>query len=185
MFTATPSDQAADAPAVPGLGFVISTRGSPSQVEGGHPACVAPGKRPRVTACPMLYLSGDGRMIAGGGPGGDRQLQARAQVLARYLSGGRSLAEATAAPRVFTQSAPISTSAYLVFPGWIMVEQDMPEPVVQALAALGHRVMRIAAKGVLSPSVCLVEAGAAGSRAIGDHRRACGPCDGLAGWAPR
>lgn len=87
VFAATPSDQAADAPAVPGPGFVISTRGAQSHVQQGHPACVAPGKRPRVTACPMLHLSRDGRVIARGGPGGDRQLQAMAQVLEAHLAG--------------------------------------------------------------------------------------------------
>ncbi|MGV8989627.1 MAG: gamma-glutamyltransferase family protein [Cypionkella sp.] len=171
VFAATPSDSAADGPAVPGLGFVISTRGGQSFVDSGHPACVAPGKRPRVTACPMLYLSGDGRVIAGGGPGGDRQLQAMAQVLARHLAGGESLADAAAAPRAFTQSAPISTSPHLVFPGWVLVEREMPEPVVQALAACGHRVVRTPSKGILSASVCLVEASAAGCAAIGDPRR--------------
>jgi gamma-glutamyltranspeptidase/glutathione hydrolase len=171
VFAATPSDGAADGPAVPGLGFVISTRGAQSRVERGHPACVAPGKRPRVTACPMLYLSADGRVIAGGGPGGDRQLQAMAQVLARHLAGGQSLADATAAPRVFTQSAPISTSPHVVFPGWVMVEREMPDAEVEALASRGHRVVRVAAQGVLSPSVCLVEAGSAGYNAFGDFRR--------------
>jgi gamma-glutamyltranspeptidase/glutathione hydrolase len=171
---ATPSDSAADGPVVPGLGFVISTRGAQSHAESGHRARVAPGVRPTVTACPMLFVSSDGRVIAGGGPGGDRQLQAMARVLARHLAWGRSLVDAAAAPRVFTQSAPTSNSPHLAFPGWVLIEQDVPDAEAEALAARGHRVARIPSKGALSPSVCLVETGAAGYAAVGDPRRQCG-----------
>ena len=38
VFVATPSDMSHDAPAVPGLGFVMSTRGGQSQVPPEHPA---------------------------------------------------------------------------------------------------------------------------------------------------
>ncbi|MGI1661765.1 gamma-glutamyltransferase family protein [Palleronia sp. KMU-117] len=174
VFAATPSDAASDGPVVPGLGFVISTRGSQSFVEPTHRAAAAPGRRPRVTACPTLFVHDDGRVVAGGGPGGDYQLQAMTQVLARHLFRGESLAAAVAAPRVFTQSAPQSSSPHLVFPGRISVEDEVPEGVFDDLVRRGHKAVRTPAAGVGKASLCLVSVGAGGDEAPADPRRASG-----------
>lgn len=174
VFCATPSDAAADAPAVPGLGFVVSTRGSQSHVEEGHPAAAAPGRRPRVTACPVLYVADDGHVLGGGGPGGDRQLMAMAQVLARYLGTGTDLAAAVAAPRVFPQSAPQSTSPHLSLPGLLLVEEEVDPATVAGLADRGHKIRTVSATGFGAPSVCLVATGPGGVEAIGDARRESG-----------
>ena len=48
-FSATPSDVSWESPVIPGLGFCPSARGSQSWAVPGHPSCVAPGKRPRLT----------------------------------------------------------------------------------------------------------------------------------------
>src|SRR5439155_9738026 len=48
-FSATPSDSALAAPLVPGLGFIVSTRGSQFWLDPSHPSAIAPGKRPRLT----------------------------------------------------------------------------------------------------------------------------------------
>ena len=173
-FAATPSDAAADGPAVPGLGFVISTRGSQSRTEPGHPAALAPGKRPRVTACPVMHLSDSGRLLAGGGPGGDRQLLAMAQVLARHLGRGEPLPQAIAAPRVFSQSAPQSSTPHLAMPGRLQVEEGCDPALVAALAAKGYRVVPVVPGGLGSASLCLVASGPGGLEAHGDPRRASG-----------
>jgi gamma-glutamyltranspeptidase/glutathione hydrolase len=48
-FSATPSDESSAMPLIPGVGLVPSSRGSQSWTERDHPACLAPGKRPRLT----------------------------------------------------------------------------------------------------------------------------------------
>ena len=176
VFVATPSDTSFDAPVVPGLGFVISTRGAQSRVEPDHPAVLQPGKRPRVSACPFLFEAADGRLIAGGGPGADLQLQASAQVLARHLLCGEPLEVAIAAPRAFTQSAPGSTAPHLCFPGKVTVEEDAPEGWIDALNALGHKAVSGSATGIGRPSMCVVATEADGSArsAYGDPRRESG-----------
>ena len=175
VFVCTPSDSSTDAPVVPGLGFVLSTRGSQSQTIEGHPSALAPGKRPRVTACPMLFESDDGRMIAGGGPGGDLQLQAMAQVLVHHLAEHQSLADATAKPRFFSLSAPTSNSPHLAFPGRLVLEEAIPESVMSGLAALGHKTVRGDGSGVNQPSVCLVALGPDDRyEAVADPRRRSG-----------
>ncbi len=178
-FAATPSDSSFDAPAVPGLGFVISTRGAQSYVDPARPAVLGPGRRPRVSACPMLFEGADGRLIAGGGPGGDFQLQAMAQVLARHLLHGRGLDEAVRAPRVFTHSAPASSEPHLAFPGHVLVEDGAPAGVLEGLLQRGHKAVHDRLHGSARPSVCLVTASADGTRgeSIGDPRRAGGTCE--------
>ncbi len=182
-FAATPSDMSFDAPAVPGLGFVISTRGAQSYVAPGHTARLAAGKRPRVSACPFLFRTEDGRYIAGGGPGADFQLQAALQVLAGHLIGGQSLEEAVLAPRVFTQSAPTSSEPHLVLPGQVLAEDGLPDDIIDTLTTKGHKVTRGAPKGISNPSLCIVYQTADGSpAAIGDPRRGSGQ---IVGTAPR
>ena len=55
VFAATPSDPSYDTPVIPGTGLCPSSRGSQSWGDPAHPACVAPGKRPRLT--PMCALA--------------------------------------------------------------------------------------------------------------------------------
>ncbi len=161
---------------MPELGFVLSTRGSQSFVAEDHPASIRPGKRPRVSACPIIMETRDGGHIAGGGPGGDLLLQAMAQVLTGHLAGGLSLDAAVAAPRLFTHSAPYSTEPHFSFPGKVTVEEAIPEANYNALAALGHKTVRGTAKGVSRPSICLVSTNKSRSvlDAVGDPRRASG-----------
>src|SRR5207247_7625637 len=53
-YSATLSDPSYDTPVIPGLGMAISSRGQQSRLAAGHPAQVAPGKRPRLTPSPAL-----------------------------------------------------------------------------------------------------------------------------------
>lgn len=175
IFSATPSDMSFDGPAVPGLGFVISTRGAQSYFDEKHPASLQPGKRPRVSACPFIFMGSDKSHIAGGGPGADLQLQAAVQVLARHLQFGTDLKEAIRAPRVFTQSAPTSSEPHLAFIGRVLAEDGISDAVAMDLSQKGHVVKPSGAMGISNPSLCVVSRSANGKlSAHGDHRRASG-----------
>jgi gamma-glutamyltranspeptidase/glutathione hydrolase len=187
VFAATPSDASIDGPVVPGLGFVISTRGGQSHTEQDHPATVAPNKRPRITACPIMFEDSCGRILAGGGPGGDMQLQAMAQVLGRHLGRGEPLKDAVSAPRVYTQSGPSSSSPHLSFPGRVSAEDGIPQDVVAALTDRDHHIVAATPAGINRASVCLVSSGPAKSdrQAVGDPRRGSGQRVGnMAGRQP-
>ncbi len=178
VFACTPSDASTDAPVVPNLGFVISTRGSQSHTAPGHPSALAPGKRPRITACPMLFIAEDGRVIAGGGPGGDLQVQAMAQTLIQHLVEKKSLTEAVAAPRVYSFSAPTSANPHLAFPGRLVVEEAFSENIMMELTELGHKTQRGAGSGINQPTLCLVAGfpGHGDYEAIGDPRSLSEQC---------
>jgi len=139
-FSATPSDTSYDAPVIPGLGIVPSSRGSQSRTDPAHRACVAPGKRPRLTPNPALALR-DGRpAIAFGTPGGDVQIQAMAQFLVNAVVFGMDVQSAIEAPRIASFSHPSSFAPFEHFPGLLAAEARIEGEVREGLAALGHRV---------------------------------------------
>ncbi|TNE33820.1 MAG: gamma-glutamyltransferase family protein [Alphaproteobacteria bacterium] len=175
IFVSTPSDPSFDGPVVPELGFVISTRGAQSHVAAGHPARLEAGKRPRVSAYPMIFKRADGCHIAGGGPGADLQLQAMLQVLTHHLAHGLSLQEALDAPRVFTHGIPASTEPHLSFAGKVVLEEAIPDTLLEALAIRGHKSVFGKTGGIAQPSICLVANHPSGELiAVGDPRRASG-----------
>lgn len=157
IFACTPSDQSSDAPVVPGLGFVVSTRGAQSHVASGHPAVLVPMKRPRSSAFPFLFETADGRVICGGGPGADLQLQALVQVLSKNVLHGIPLREAIFAPRCFTLTPPTSGSPYTSSPGKVTVEQETDRQVIADLERRGHLPYRSRSAGLTRPSVHVLE----------------------------
>ena len=63
-FSATPSDPGVDSPLIPGVGCVVSPRGSQGWLSPGHPSLVAGGKRPRLTPAPAMVLARRARLHA-------------------------------------------------------------------------------------------------------------------------
>ncbi|MBI4591277.1 MAG: gamma-glutamyltransferase family protein [Candidatus Rokubacteria bacterium] len=139
-FSATPSDPSVDSPVAPGVGCVVSPRGSQSWLDPNHPSAVAPGKRPRLTPAPAMAFKAGSLFMPFGTPGGDVQLQAMLQVFLNVAYFGMAPQEAVEAPRVASRSFPDSFWPHPVFPGLLNVEMRIPSDVAEALGALGHRV---------------------------------------------
>jgi gamma-glutamyltranspeptidase/glutathione hydrolase len=139
----TPSDTSWDTPVVPGTGLAVSSRGAQSWAVRGHPSCLAPGKRPRLTPNPC-FARVEGRWIMPfGTPGGDTQVQANLQMLLNHLCFEMPIQEAIEAPRLITHSHPNSFAPHDAQPGRITVEGRIGEDVSDRLAARGHRVDRL------------------------------------------
>ena len=99
-FSATPSDPGGvDSPVIPGVGCVVSPRGSQGWLVPGHASEVAGGKRPRLTPAPSLVLRDGRAFMAFGTPGGDVQQQAMLQVLLNMVAHGMPPQQAVEAPR--------------------------------------------------------------------------------------
>ena len=138
-FAATPSNVSRDTPIIPGTGLCPSSRGSQSRVEPGHPAVVAPGKRPRLTPNPAMALDDRGRpILAIGSPGADVQSQAMLQVLLNTELFGMNPQEAIEEPRFATFSFPSSFAPHSHFPGRLSHEARIGEDVLEKLSAAGH-----------------------------------------------
>jgi len=139
----TPSDTAWDTPVVPGTGLAVSSRGAQSWAVRGHPSCLAPGKRPRLTPNPCFARVAGRWIMPFGTPGGDAQVQANMQMLLNHLGFGMSLQDAIEAPRLMTHSHPNSFAPHGAEPGRVTVEGRIDEDTSARLAARGHRVDRL------------------------------------------
>ncbi len=138
-FSATPSDPGGvDSPVIPGVGCVVSPRGSQGWLVPGHASEVVGGKRPRLTPAPSL-VTRDGRaFMAFGTPGGDVQQQAMLQVLLNITAFGMPPQQAIEAPRVAARSFPDSFWPHANSPGRLDVEARIAPETRRALADLGH-----------------------------------------------
>lgn len=138
-FSATPSDPGGvDSPVIPGVGCVVSPRGSQGWLVPGHASEVMGGKRPRLTPAPSLVLRDGRAFMAFGTPGGDVQQQAMLQVLLNITAFGMAPQQAVEAPRLATRSFPDSFWPHANSPGRLDVEARVAPETRAALASLGH-----------------------------------------------
>ena len=125
-------------PAVPRLGFNISTRGQMFWLDERLPSHLAPGRRPRTTLTPTV-LTRDGRAVAGlGSPGGDQQDQWTLGPLLRHLQQGLNLQAAIDAPLFHTTHYVNSFAPRAFVPGVVHIEERFPRAVCDELTDRGH-----------------------------------------------
>jgi gamma-glutamyltranspeptidase/glutathione hydrolase len=171
-FSATPSDPNVDSPAVPGVGCVVSPRGSQGWLDPAHASVVAPGKRPRLTPAPAMAFKGGVILMPFGTPGGDVQQQAMLQVFLNATVFGMPLQQAIEAPRLASRSFPDSFWPHAYAPGKAEAERRIPRETRDALAAMGHEMAEWPEWEWRAGAVCAVMAGPEGTRWGGaDPRR--------------
>ena len=172
-FSATPSDPSVDSPVMPGVGCVVSPRGSQGWLVPGHPSEVAPGKRPRLTPAPAMAFATAALFMPFGTPGGDVQQQAMLQVFLNITAHGMAPQQAVEAPRVATRSFPDSFWPHSHVPGRARGRvAAVPAETRAALGALGHLVDEQPDWDWRSGAVCAVVVGADGTlMAAADPRR--------------
>lgn len=128
-------------PAVPGLGFNVTTRGQMFWLDERLPSHLAPGRRPRTTLTPTVLTRG-GRPVAGlGSPGGDQQEQWTLGLLLRHLHQGLNLQAAIDAPLFHTVHYVNSFAPRAFTPGVVCIEERFPKDVLDALKDRGHRLV--------------------------------------------
>ncbi|HEY0571981.1 MAG TPA: gamma-glutamyltransferase family protein [Enterovirga sp.] len=139
MVSATPSGGwLQSSPAVPGLGFSITTRGQMCWLEPGHPSSLRPGARPRTTLTPTLITRDGTGYLAMGTPGGDQQDQWTLSVLLRHLHHGLDLQAAIDLPLFTSKHFPQSFYPRTFEPARLLVEERLgPEPIAE-LQRRGH-----------------------------------------------
>jgi gamma-glutamyltranspeptidase/glutathione hydrolase len=139
MVSATPSGGwLQSSPVIPELGFCLGTRAQMFWLEEGHPAALAPGKRPRTTLSPTLALRDGEPYLAWGTPGGDQQDQWITQLFLRHVHAGLNLQEAIDAPAWHSEHFPSSFWPRTARPGVIVVEGRVPRETVAELKRRGH-----------------------------------------------
>ena len=141
MVSSTPSGGwLHSSPVIPDLGFCLGTRGQMFWLEEGHPASLAPGKRPRSTLTPTLALRDGEPYLAWGSPGGDQQDQWITQFFLRHVHAGMNLQEAIDAPAWHTEHFPSSFWPRTARPGVLVVEGRVPKATRRNSKKRGHKV---------------------------------------------
>jgi gamma-glutamyltranspeptidase / glutathione hydrolase len=139
MVSATPSGGwLQSSPVIPELGFCLGTRAQMFWLEEGHPASLAPGKRPRTTLTPTLALRDGEPYLAWGSPGGDQQDQWIAQFFLRHVHAGHNLQEAIDAPAWHSEHFPSSFWPRAARPGVLVVEGRIRRETIAELERRGH-----------------------------------------------
>ncbi len=139
MVSATPSGGwLQSSPVIAELGFCLGTRAQMFWLEEGHPAALAPGKRPRTTLTPTLALRDGEPYLAWGSPGGDQQDQWITQLFLRHVHGRLNLQEAIDAPAWHSEHFPSSFWPRTARPGVLVVEGRVPRASIAELKRRGH-----------------------------------------------
>ncbi|MEE4599889.1 MAG: gamma-glutamyltransferase [Desulfobacteraceae bacterium] len=141
-FAATPSDVNSTAPVIPGTGLIPSPRGSQSFEDPSHPACLAPGKRPRLTPNPAIVINPGQWAMPFGTPGNDVQVQAMVEVLLNIHLHKMSVQRAINAPRFATMSFPQTSTPHQYDKDLLLLEGRIPDAIGNRLTNLGHTVKK-------------------------------------------
>lgn len=139
-FSATPSDGAINGPVIPGTGLAPSSRGMQSWTDPAHPACLAPGKRPRLTPNPSIAMRGGRWIMPFGSPGNDVQPQSMLQVFLNMFVFDMTPQQAIEQPRFATASFPGSSDPHNYTPGRMSMERRFSDETATALHRMGHNV---------------------------------------------
>ena len=142
IISCTPSEGtlSGGGPIIPGTGLSFPLRGCQSKVQHGHPAAIAPGKRPRLTPAPALVLRDGQPVMAIGSHGGDHIPQGMLQLFLNVVEFGFDPQEAVEEPRFYSYNFPSSLSQSVYLPGVVRLEGRISEDVVSALQRPGHKV---------------------------------------------
>ncbi|HSV95352.1 MAG TPA: gamma-glutamyltransferase [Spirochaetota bacterium] len=135
----TPSDFP-QSPMVPGTGLTLGIRMTQFRLDHGHPAALAPGKRPTITPNAAMVFNKGKFYMSYGTPGGDMQTQALVQVFLNIVLFGMDAQEAIDAPRFRSLNWPDAFSPHAYRPGAIELEGPLGRAAGGALEDMGYRV---------------------------------------------
>ncbi len=153
-FSATPSDSFGSSPMVPGLGMIISSRGTQTWLEPDHPSRLEPGKRPRLTPNPSMAFKNGRLFMPFGTPGGDMQVQGMAQMFLNVVEFGLDPQQAVEEPRTASWSHPDSFWPHSYTPGRIQLEGRIPAEVGAEMEKRGHKVEWLSDWGYRATGLC-------------------------------
>ncbi len=121
----------------------------------GHPNCIAPGKRPRITLTPTLVLREGKPVLAVSVAGGDGQDQAGLQAVLNQIDFGLQAPESMKSVRFgtnhhlgsFRQTPPVL--------GSLLIHKDADPATISALEKLGHKITTSTA--LWAPSIIRID----------------------------
>jgi gamma-glutamyltranspeptidase/glutathione hydrolase len=121
-------------------GIWLGTRLQSFNIWEGHPNCIAPGKRPRITLTPTLVLREGKPVLALSIAGGDGQDQASLQLLTSAIDFGLKPREAVTAIRFGTDHFTSSFGQAPPKLGSLLISSSAEQSTIETLKSRGHTV---------------------------------------------
>lgn len=141
MVAATPSGGwLSSSPAIPALGFSLTTRLQMTWLDEGLPNTVTPGVAPCTTLSPSLALRDGEPYMVFGTPGGDQQDQWSPAFFLRHAVHGMNLQEAIDAPAWHIDHFPASFWPRATKLNQLTLESRFAPEQIEALRTMGHEV---------------------------------------------
>jgi gamma-glutamyltranspeptidase / glutathione hydrolase len=135
----------------------------------GHPNCVAPGKRPRITLTPTIVLKDRKPAYAVSVAGGDGQDQTTLQLLMNVIDFGLSPADAVTAPRFGTNHHLGSFRQAAPELGSLTLSTGHDPDLAKSMEAFGHKIKM--SKGALwAPVILKIDSKTKQLEAAGDPK---------------
>ena len=138
VVAATPSGFSG--PFVGRTGIQLGSRLQSFNIWEGHPNCIEPGKRPRITLTPGLVLKDGKPVLAVSVAGGDGQDQAALQLLLDVIDFGLTPAQAVTAPRFGTSHHIGSFRQAPPSLGSLLLDAQIDVKTIQHLEGRGHKI---------------------------------------------
>lgn len=155
-------------------GIWLGTRLQSFNTWQGHPNCIAPGKRPRITLTPTLVLKNDKPVLAVSVAGGDGQDQAALQAVLNHIDFGLTAPASMQAVRFGTNHHLGSFRQTPPMLGSLLIHKDADAVTIEALNKLGHKVQTT--NPLWAPSIIRIDPDgqfdAAGDARAGRHAAA-------------
>jgi len=142
MVAATPSGLGSTAGPAGTTGIIHGSRLISLNTWPGHPNCIAPGKRPRITLSPALVLKSGKPVVAISVAGGDLQDQAGLELILDHIEFGMNASKAMSTPRFATAHHISSFGPEGPKLGSLQVNRDVSDETVKDLEHRGHKVER-------------------------------------------
>jgi gamma-glutamyltranspeptidase / glutathione hydrolase len=156
IIAATPSGLGSTAGCAGETGIIHGTRLVSLNTWPGHPNCIAPGKRPRITLTPTLVLKADKPVLAISVAGGDLQDQAALQLILDYIEFGLHPEAAMAVPRFATRHHTGSFGQDTPEAGSLILTKGIVPEIINDLELRGHEIV-IAKGGIGGAAMLLID----------------------------
>jgi gamma-glutamyltranspeptidase / glutathione hydrolase len=163
-------------------GINLHNRGLGFNLTAGHPAEIAPGRRPPHTLCPAMITKPDGSLVATiGTMGGDAQPQILLQAITRLLRHGQSPAQAIGSGRWALAGPETGFDTWTAAQGPLVdIEGHAPETWAADLATRGHRPRQLPAwDSEFGHAHCIMVQDNGTLAGAADPRTRIGTCAGL------
>jgi len=121
-------------------GVVLNSRLRSLNTWRGHPNCIEPGKRPRITLTPSMVFDRGKPVVAASVVGGDLQDQVMLQILLNHIEFDFAPDKAVTAPRFSTAHHDGSFNQPPAELGSLSIYESVGTETIEALKALGHDV---------------------------------------------